>query len=262
VVLRKAVPACPQWSPDNRRLAVVAEGQDWSTPELRVVTLDGKERLLTLLPPYAYAFAWSPDGEAVAYLTEDAVWIAPLDGGGPELFWRSTPTPDGDPQGIPLPRAPTSLSWLSTGEIAVVVLSDDVSDGWPYVPEGPSVLHIIDVPSERHQKIELIDSDVATSAEVWSPDESRFAISDGDGAWILVYDRATGARVTLKPQLDDGSRLTINGVSWSADGERLLTDAQRGPDSQGGPFAWVSIDPDGASVEVLTPWTKVSYQPR
>ena len=248
VVLRGSE-TCPQWSPDGRRLALVAEGQDWSTPELRVVTLGGKERLLTLLPPYVAAFAWSPDGDAVAYLTEDAVWIAPSDGGEPKLFWRSTLTPDRDPQGIPLPRAPTSLSWLSTGELAVVVLPDKASEGWPYVPEGRSVLHVIDIESGRHEKVEL------TGQPVFSPDASRLAFASDNLRQIRVHDRRTGSTVTLWPKLDDGGKIWVNGLSWSPDGERLLTFAQRGPDSAGGPYARVSIAPEGGTVEVLTPWT-------
>jgi Tol biopolymer transport system component len=250
-VLLPNAESCPQWSPDSRRLAVVAEGQDWATPELRVMTVDGRARRLAILPALQAHFAWSPDSDAVAYLTEDSVWIAPLKGGDAELFWRSTPTPDTVPQDIPLPRAPVSLSWLRSGELAVTVLSDRVSDGWPYVPEGPNVLHIIDVESTHHEKIVIADHEVP----LFSPDDSRIAYIAGDGRRHRVYDRATGLTVTLRPQLDDGA-FWITGLAWSQDGEWLLATAQRGPDSQGGPFAEVSFAADGSSVELLTPWTR------
>lgn len=255
-VLQRGAQVCPQWSPDSRRLAVVADGQDWSTPELRVVALDGKARLLAVLPPYVAHFAWSPDGDAVAYLTEDAVWIAPLDGGEPELFWRSTPTPDTEPQGIPLPSAPSSLEWLSSGELAVGILSDRVSDGWPYVPEGPGELHVIDVRTGRHEELGRIAS---RGQVVWSPDDSQLAAASADGHRIMVHDRASDSTVVLRPKLDGVDEFWIDYVSWSPDGDRLLVGVQRGPDSQRGPFALLSMAPDGTAVEVVTPWTDTLY---
>jgi hypothetical protein len=267
VILRDARPGCPQWSPDGRTLALTTEGDDWSTTELHAVTLEGADRVLAVLQPYASQFAWSPEGDSVAYLTEDAVWIAPLAGGEPELFWRSTPSPDTSPQGRPLPGAPTALWWLRTGELAVVVLSDRVEDVWPNMPEGPSILHVIDLESERHETTTLSFESPYMGGQggVWSPDGSRFAVGSEDGSRILVHDRATGLTLTPRLRLDDGQRffinlgerVWINGVSWSADGDRLLTDAQRGSDSEGGPFARVSIPLDGTSVEVLSPWEHV-----
>ncbi len=253
VVLRNSM-SCPQWSPDGRRLATVTEGTNWTTTELHVVSLDGKGGRLAILPPYQERFAWSPDGDAVAYLTEDAVWIAPLDGAGPELFWRSTATPDTEPQGVPMARSPKSLSWLTTGELAVQVWSSQVN-GWPFVPEGPDVLHIISARSEPHETVEL-DESYEGAVPVWSPDDSRFAVADSDGTQILLYDRASRSTVTLRPALPGGRRITINGVYWSADGQ-LLSDAQRGPDSEGGPFALVAIPLDGSAVDVLSEWMRV-----
>ena len=90
----------------------------------------------------------------------------------------------------------------------------------------------------------------------WSPDGSRFAVADLDGRDVTVHDLPAGTTLVLKPTLDDGRRVWLNGVSWSADGEHLLSDAQSGPDSERGPFAQVSIALDG-SVDVLSPWAYV-----
>ncbi|HWJ81184.1 MAG TPA: hypothetical protein VNS55_03015 [Nocardioides sp.] len=263
VVFRNASSACPQWSPDGRRLAVAGESEDSTTSGLHVVTLDGKERTLAVgraQEPVGRAqepqFAWSPDGDAVAYLTEDSVWIAPLEGGEPEFLWRSTPTPGFKDGGLyATPGAPRSLWWLRSGELAVEVISDRVSDEYPYFPEGPDALHIIDVESGRHQTIEL-SGNTGAAQVVWSPDGSRFAYPIPPASSILVHDLATGSTVTVRPKLHGAGLLAINDIAWSADGERLLTDAQAGPDSQGGPFALVSIGLDG-SVDVLSPWTTV-----
>jgi Tol biopolymer transport system component len=181
-----------------------------------------------------------------------------VEDGDPELGWRSTPTPDPDPYGVPLASAPTSLWWLSTGELAVVVLSDKVAAGYPYVPEGPNALHIIDVESKRHEKIPGIYEN-AYGDLVWSPDDSRFAVAHEDEHHILVHDRVTGSTVEIRPKLNVGKAWYINYVAWSPEGDRLLAGVQQGSDSSGPIFALLSMDPDGTSVEVLTPWTDKLY---
>jgi len=139
-------PTCPRWSPDGRRLAVASQGPD-EGGELRVVKLDGTERVLVRIgPPRVPDFAWSRDGDAIAYTTQDAVWSAPSGGGAPKPLWRGTATPDPCPYGMPLPGAPTSLSWLSTGHFAVSVL-----------PDG--VVHVVDPDSGHDQTLGKISDD-------------------------------------------------------------------------------------------------------
>ena len=237
-------PTCPQWSPDGRRLAVASQGPD-EGGELRVVKLDGTERVLVRTgPPQVPDFAWSPDGDAIAYTTQDAVWSAPSGGGAPKLLWRGTATPDPSPYGMPLPGAPTSLSWSSTGEFAVSVFPD-------------RVVHVVDPDTGHDQTLGKISDDFDAVGR-WSPDGSRLAFVGGDGH-LRVFDRDNGSTATLRPTLDDVDELEIYDVAWSPDGDRLLAGAGRQTASQGSAFALVTMQPDGTSVEVLTPWTNALY---
>jgi hypothetical protein len=61
----------------------------------------------------------------------------------------------------------------------------------------------------------------------------------------------------LRPRLD-GRGIHIWKLAWSADGRRLVGTAGDGVPSTPG-FALVSMDPDGSSVDVLTPWVMALY---
>ena len=237
-------PTCPQWSPDGRRLAVASQGPD-AGGELRVVKLDGTERVLVRQGPARVPdFAWTADGETIAYTTQDAVWSAPWGGGAPRLLWRGTATPDPSPYGLPLAGAPTSLAWSSTGEFAVSVFPD-------------SVIHVVDPDSGHDQTLGKIQ-DSFRAGRGWSPDGSRLAFVGGDGH-LRVYDQAKGSTATLRPKQDDMGEFRFYDVAWSPDGDRLLAGATRHPSPSGAGFALVSMEPDGTSVEVLTPWTSALY---
>ena len=104
---------------------------DHAVAELRELTLDGQERVVNSgRPAYAGgAFAWSPDGDEIAYAGAEGVWRAELDGGTPSLVWRT----DGKP---------TSVSWSSRGELAVTVQTAVPVEGGLH--EVLSV-HVVDV---------------------------------------------------------------------------------------------------------------------
>ena len=141
--LRSFAVPCPQWSPDGSRLAYLAypTGPQPGTggvlellAELRVVTLDGDERVVDSgRPAHPGPFAWSPDGDAIAYAAADGVWAAPLDGSAPSLVWRTEGTP-------------TAVSWSSRGELAVTVLTMVAVEGGS---QDVFSVHIVDVDGGR-----------------------------------------------------------------------------------------------------------------
>jgi len=243
---------CPQWSPDGRRVAVAVSGFDdgayEQTLEVRVIAVDGTERLLATrqaqwmpLPE----IAWSPDGDAIAYTTPDSVWVAPLDGGEQEVLWqgRASGAPTGFP---PYPGMPVRLDWLATGELAVSAQTE---------VDGQEALHIVD-PDSGHDRVRATFATTSPSTWAWSPDGSRMVFSATDGGEQL-FDRASGTIVPVRPRLHRHG-LPIWEVTWSADGRRLVaTAADEDPSTV--EFALVSMDPDGSSFEVVTPWTLALY---
>jgi Tol biopolymer transport system component len=241
---------CPQWSPDGRQLAVAITGYDAPDQiiEVRVIELDGENRLLAArrdqYMPLPW-IAWSPDGDAIAFTTPDSIWVAPLDGGEPEMLWRGR-APQDPVFGPPLPGTTERLWWLATGELAIGAATDE---------EGHEAVHIVDPDSGRDHPLGDFPVDYPETWS-WSPDGSRLVFSHSDGS-ERMFDRASGTTVSLRPRLD-GREMHIWKLAWSADGHRLVGTADDGDRSTGG-FALVSMDPDGSSVKVLTPWVMALY---
>ncbi len=241
--------SCPQWSPDGQQLAVAIAGYDApdQTLEVRVIQVDGKERLLATqrdqwMPPSE--LAWSPTGNAIAFTTPDSVWVAPLDGGEPERLWQGRPAQDPNWFGAPPAGTPRRLSWLTTGEVAVSAFSD---------VDEHEVLRVVHPDSGRDRVLGTFPmSEPATWA--WSPDGSRLVFSETDGG-MQMFDRASGRTVPLRPRLD-GRGLAVWRLAWSPNGQRLVGTTH---DPSGDGFGLVSMDADGSSVDVLTPWVMALY---
>lgn len=250
-VLLEDAMACPQWSPDSRFLGVVAGDATYPDGELRVVRLDGTERVLVDLPPYLLPhIGWSPDSDELAYTTEDSVFTVSASGGAPELLWRGAAYPDPEPGGLPQPGAPRSLSWLGSGEIVLLELVQFTES------RDDTLLHFLDADSGRDRTPADIPAEVAGGS--WSPDGSRVVyLEDGTGRpW--VYDRDAGTAAAVRPRLPGMPGASIYDVAWSRDGTRLVAGAAA-PDSTNLGFALVSMEADGSDVVILTPWSMALY---
>jgi Tol biopolymer transport system component len=247
--------ACPQWSPRGGQLAIAVDGFDDEAYEqnfeVRVIEADGGAERVVAKPQAQFMpvseIAWSPLGDAIAYHTPDAVWVAPLDGGEPEMVWRArapfSPSASGFP---PYPGMPTQLAWLATGELAVSTQTD---------VDGRYAQHIVDAVSGDDEVIGTVPMDSAWGWS-WSPDGSRLAFADTDGT-VRLLDRVSGTTVPIRPRLF-GRKLAVWKLAWSPDGRRLVGTATD-TDPSTVAFGLVSMDPDGGSVKVLTPWTLALY---
>ena len=232
---------CPQWSPDGRRVGYVAYAGDASPPtaepvQVRAVSVDGDDRVIAAFgvevghPP---AFAWSPDGEEVAYTTEGGVWRA-RPGGTAELLWR--------PVGGPAQEVPTALAWSRRGELAFTASSSE-RDG---TGTGTWTVRVVDPGSGRTDRVGAAAVD---GAAAWSPDGRRLAFPGPDGQ-VRLHDRSTGTTSRVAPGL--GGRGGVREVAWSPDGHQLLAIVS-GPGSRGP--AIVSVPLHGSTTERRTPWT-------
>lgn len=244
--------SCPLWSPDGRQVAVAVAGFDLEayeqTLEVRVISLDGKVRVVATrqnaFMPLSH-IAWSPDGDAIAFTTPDAAWVARLDGSEAQLLWRGRepflPSETGFP---PYPGMLTGLWWLPTHEVVVTTHTD---------VDGREALRAIDPESGVAQVLATFQVD--SPAWAWSPDGSRVVFASPDG--LRMFDRVSGRTLPIQPRLD-GQKLWFGTPVWSPDGDRLVGTAARQQDGRYD-YALISVVPDGSSVTVLTPWSMALY---
>ena len=82
----------PTISPDGKLIAYFyMEEKAFSQPSLAIISIDGGERVKTVTLPGSMqpiAFAWMPDGKAIAYLDNASgilnIWSQPIDGSAPK----------------------------------------------------------------------------------------------------------------------------------------------------------------------------------
>ncbi|HET7689075.1 MAG TPA: hypothetical protein VFK41_01740 [Nocardioidaceae bacterium] len=253
---------CPQWSPDSRRLGyLVILGDpgrfkqtlyDPVTAEVHAVSLDGEDRLLASFDVVDWdtpVLAWSPQGDQVAYTTLDGVWLAPVDGGSPELLWRTEEIDltqlnpvDGD--------RPVSLVWSTRDQLAFTVRGFA-----PTEPDNPMsggrdtyTLMVVDSGSGRVRLETAAGSalGIGGAGESWSPDGSRLVFT-GPADNLVLYDVATDSLRRVRLNVSDGEK--VDAATWSPDGQQLL--ARTFHQDHG--ISYVSFDVDGSSREVRTP---------
>ena len=254
--------ACPQWSPDGRRLGYLVVIGDphritYSrfvpvTAEVHAVTLGGRDRTLAAFDVGVWEsprFAWSPDGHEVAYTTADGVWRAPLHGGARELVWRSPRGNLGLKQPMDYDR-PVSVAWSSRDELAF-----SVRRFIPTEPHNPMsggkercTVMVVDAGSGQVLLEAAGSAGEGGAGEQWSPDGSRLVFTGSHG-YNRLYTRTRGSTVRLALPLEgtDGGYAP----TWSPDGRVLLARAR----SNDRGFVLASFPLDGSSGEERTPWT-------
>jgi Tol biopolymer transport system component len=215
----------PAWSPDGRRIAFAkrdlgresAEGSDYEA-DIYVMKADGTEPTrLTDRAGWESTPSWSPDGDQIAFSTEDGeegdIFVVNSDGSEltrltdlPGIEIDPTWSPDGE-------RIAFSTQWIERAD--VYVMNADGSD------------------LQR-----LTDPAVGETSPAWSPDGDTLAFwrEDDDGPAIVLVDGNGGDERVLRPSVGLGL-----GPVWSPDGKEL---AFTSDDQEG---VWV-MDADGGNL--------------
>ena len=241
---------CPVFSPDGSMLAYSEYASPLESPgtvTLVVTDVDGagnptgSERQIaspTVLEPYLFCAAWSPDGRRLAYVDDAGLWVASLDGQTPDLVLESPRSghvryfewaPDGSGIAVSLIGGEIGLVPVTGVDVRVLPGMDAGPVTW--APDGTRLavrqgrtINVIEVDELGGDSSPAIVTPVGEGREdpAWSPDGKYIAFVHG-GRIVLADPDGSGSTTLPPVELPDKSRpLSISAVEWSPDGQRLL----------------------------------------
>jgi Tol biopolymer transport system component len=243
-----------------------------------VVSADGEiVEVIPGIPPGASNLEFSPDGQTIAFMQENAVWTIGRDGSDLRVLDPETHTPDRTPNG----DAQEGIAWSPDGSRIAFVLGEDIyvmdadgsdvrqlttAPGGDYQPAwssqdviaywhgsssgvdgGPANAEIYTIPADGGTPTRLTHDDVSSIAPAWSPDGTQIVHWQGGDLQVMGAD-GSGA-----------NSLGVGGWSpaWSPDGARvafLECCASYRPDD-GAPLLEVRVlDLESGTVENLDRW--------
>ncbi len=217
------------WAPIGSNLSFLA-----STPDgLSLFVWDGipgsSVNLVDRGAPLYYQ--WSPDGQAMAVHL------------GPEIIWAKTP-------GKTSAEGGSRESFRSPGNFRALAISPD-GQSLAYVDEADDGmgLYVSSINDLNHGK--KIITVGATSAFMWSPDGTQFAVADQSDARTPLFDRlmlvpVDGGPVTTLTTGNDSS--DVWSFFWSPSGDKLAWVAVNSEEQE---LEWVVSPSDGSDNKKL-----------
>jgi Tol biopolymer transport system component len=221
------------WSADGSRIAYSAGVPP--KPRIHVVALAGgqPESIADGANP-----AWSPSGESIAFIREEAegwaLFLMAPDGTGERRLWPPSSMPATATVGEAQPKWSSDgrqLAYMTyEGQLAAIaadgsrprLLARDVRDGFEWSPTSPLVAFTTDagrafiVNTENGRLTRLAASlGKVESPPSWSPDGTRLVLSIGGDLWVVTpanrrHRRLLNAKVfgawARYPQWEAGSR--------------------------------------------------------
>jgi Tol biopolymer transport system component/TolA-binding protein len=188
-------------SPDHKKLAFTVAREDGSE-DLYVVPISVKDARTTgpadlvfegwSAGAYNVLFSWSPDGNNLALIHKNDIWIVPLSGGKPIQITNT-------------PEEEIWISWSPNGEMISYFVDSTMTRS----------LHVI--PASGGNSIKVLDN---CKSATWSLDSKEFAAYSGGNISIIGLDGQI-IRHIIKQNENDLLLDDFYAPKWSPDGKYL-----------------------------------------
>jgi Tol biopolymer transport system component/DNA-binding winged helix-turn-helix (wHTH) protein len=189
------------WSPDGRDLAFLRFLPNGELVLIRRTLTDGRERQICTLPGRNFfdTVSWSPDGHKIAFISGEAAWVVPADGGQPRRVAESAESiqcltwmPDSQSLICDANWGGRANLWLTPLDGSAPVPITLGSDLHRYPAVSGDGKHLLYTSEQWQRVLWVVDEKGQNPRRLATKTTYRFVSVHPNGRWIAYDDNDTG----------------------------------------------------------------------